>query len=68
MVKLQKQKLTVIGASYLIDDSFGHCELAAEVGIKAILFGNYGWNRQQTLIDGIVRCKDWDAVSKILLN
>lgn len=57
-----------IGASCLIDDSFGHCELAAEAGVQAILYGNYGWNRQQALTNGIVRCKDWDAVSQILIN
>jgi uncharacterized HAD superfamily protein len=57
-----------IGASYLIDDSFGHCQLAAEAGLQAILFGDYGWNRNQTLIDGVVRCKDWNAVSQVLMN
>lgn len=57
-----------IGASYLIDDSFGHCKLAAEAGIQACLFGDYGWNRQHALIDGVVRCNDWDAVRQHLLG
>ncbi|QQS18799.1 HAD hydrolase-like protein [Candidatus Saccharibacteria bacterium] len=55
-----------IGASYLIDDCFEHCLLAAEAGISAILFGDYGWNRQQNLPKGIIRCKDWEAVRRAL--
>lgn len=57
-----------IGASYLVDDSFEHCQLVTEAGIQAILFGDYGWNRNQALIDGVIRCKDWDAVTQVLVN
>lgn len=53
---------TAIGAEYLIDDSFGHCQLAAQAGIKALLFGDYGWNRTVTLSLGVTRAKDWPAV------
>lgn len=67
--KITKAKIcNEIGASYLIDDSFGHCELAAESGVRAILFGDYGWNREQVLPDGVVRCKDWNAVRQLLLG
>jgi uncharacterized HAD superfamily protein len=57
-----------IGASYLIDDSFEHCKLCSGTNTKAIVFGDYGWNRKQTLPDGLVRCKDWDAVGKLVIN
>jgi uncharacterized HAD superfamily protein len=55
-----------IGASYLIDDSFEHCKLAAEAGVNAITFGDYGWNRFQELPDRITRCKNWEEVWRIL--
>lgn len=35
-----------IGASYLVDDSYLHCQSAAEQGIQGILFGDYGYSRQ----------------------
>ena len=55
-----------IGASYLIDDSFEHCKLAAEAGVNAIIFGDYGWNRFQELSIRITRCKNWKEVWRIL--
>jgi 5'(3')-deoxyribonucleotidase len=51
-----------IGASYLIDDLPRHCNVAAEGGLKAILFGDYGWNRNEKIAKGVIRCKDWSAV------
>ncbi len=51
-----------IGASYLIDDLARHCNLAAENGIKSLLFGDYSWNRKEELIPGVTRVKDWPAV------
>ena len=51
-----------IGAGYLIDDCFEHCELAAEAGVEALLFGDYGWNRTQALPAHMTRLKDWVAV------
>ena len=51
-----------IGAGYLIDDCFEHCELAAEAGVEALLFGEYGWNRTQKLPPCMTRVKDWAAV------
>lgn len=52
-----------IGANYLIDDSVKHCNIAAAGGIKALLFGEYRWNR-----DGIDRrvtpVVNWQAVQE----
>lgn len=53
-----------IGAAYLIDDAYHHCQLAAQSGVTALLFGEYGWNRTQELVAGMVRCKDWQAVKE----
>jgi len=51
-----------IGAGYLVDDNVEHCVLAAQEGIHALLFGDYGWNKHATLPSGVVRVKDWRAV------
>lgn len=53
-----------VGAEYLIDDSFEHCKLAAESGVKSLLFGHYGWNRYQKIAPGMTRTKDWLAVKE----
>ncbi len=51
-----------IGADYLIDDLPRHCNLVAEAGLRAILFGNYAWNRYEKIVAGVTRCRDWEAV------
>jgi 5'(3')-deoxyribonucleotidase len=51
-----------IGAGYLIDDNAEHCNLAAEVGVKALLFGEFGWNTHQPLHPEVSRVADWQAV------
>ena len=51
-----------IGATYLIDDAPEHCRLAAEVGIEALLFGDYGWNRWEELPNTVTRVKNWTEV------
>lgn len=67
--KVTKAKIcNDIGASFLIDDSFDHCRLAAESGVEAILFGDYGWNRSQELPPNIIRCTDWAAVEKYFIT
>lgn len=53
-----------IGADYIIDDQPKHCFAAAEVGIEAVLFGDYGVSRGLKLPKGVTRCKDWAAVGK----
>ena len=57
-----------VGASYLIDDCYEHCELVADAGLQAILFGVYGWNRTQDLPERMTRCKDWQEVDKFFKN
>lgn len=51
-----------MGASYLIDDSLKHCTLAAQEGIEALLFGDYTWNKAETLPRGIHRVKGWSEI------
>jgi len=52
-----------MGAAYLIDDNADHCRLASEVGVQALLFGVYGWNKAvNDLPSGVVRVKDWGEV------
>jgi uncharacterized HAD superfamily protein len=57
-----------IGASYLIDDSIKHCTQAAELGINALLFGDYSWNQATQLPKHIQRAANWGEVLKILDN
>lgn len=52
-----------LGAKFLIDDNYSHCELAAGVGVETLLFGDYGWNRDGVeLAPNITRVFDWPAV------
>jgi 5'(3')-deoxyribonucleotidase len=51
-----------IGADYLLDDVPMHCNTAAQCGVGSLLFGDYPWNEQSVLPEGVVRCADWSAV------
>lgn len=51
-----------LGATHLIDDSLKNCTQAAERGVKALLFGDYAWNRADTLPNGVQRFKSWDEI------
>lgn len=51
-----------IGAGYLIDDNVEHCNFAAEVGVHALLFGEFGWNAGKDLHPLVTRVADWDGV------
>jgi len=53
-----------IGADYLIDDVAGHCNIAAQAGMKAVLFGDYNWNRNEPIEPGVTRCASWTEVGK----
>lgn len=55
---------TTIGADYLIDDQPKHANAVARCGTKALLFGDYPWNRDAEIVDGVVRVKDWRAVAE----
>jgi len=56
--------LAEVGADYLIDDQFKHCEGVALSGRKALLFGEYKWNQVDVLPSEVVRVKDWAAVEE----
>jgi hypothetical protein len=47
---------------YLIDDQLKHCIGVAEIGIRALLFGDYSWNQVNQLPKMVTRVKDWAAV------
>lgn len=49
-------------AQYLIDDSPEHCILAAEAGINALLFSDYGWSKDVVLPETVARVADWQSV------
>jgi 5'(3')-deoxyribonucleotidase len=64
-VKADKGELCVaLGASLLIDDNPDHCLSALKQGVKAVLFGDYGWHT--TTPDGVTRCQDWPSVLEYL--
>ena len=50
--------------NYVIDDQLKHCRAAAQLGIRAVLFGNYHWNTASELPPLITRCDDWQAVGE----
>jgi 5'(3')-deoxyribonucleotidase len=49
-----------IGASWLIDDYPGHCKSALEHGVRAVLYGTYGWHTDMPM--GVVHCKTWKDI------
>jgi 5'(3')-deoxyribonucleotidase len=66
-LRLKRTKAEIcreIGADYLIDDQPKHCIGAAGAGLKALLFGDYKWNRDVELPNGVVRVRDWKDVAR----
>lgn len=53
-----------LGADYLIDDHPKHCIGAAEADLKAVLFGEYGWNQVAKLPAGVTRARNWGEVKE----
>jgi len=51
-----------IGASYLIDDNVEHCMGAQENGVTALLFGEYGWSKENPVARKLHRVYDWKQV------
>src|SRR5262245_55661977 len=51
-----------IKADYFIDDLIRHCNLAAETGIKTILFDRVNWNQPEKIHQGVVRVQNWQEV------
>jgi len=64
---IKTELLQDMGADILIDDSPRHCIQAAEMGVRAILFGDAPWNKVNSLPEKVVRAKNWREVEAILL-
>jgi 5'(3')-deoxyribonucleotidase len=60
--RTKKDIFLAINASYVIDDYLKHCLAAAELGVEAVLFGNYTWNQADTLPAHVTRCVTWQDV------
>ena len=65
--RTKAQVCQAIGAQILIDDHLNHAELAAECGIQVLLFGDYPWNKADSLPPTIVRVSGWNDVAQKLL-
>ncbi len=62
--KRTKADLAVkIGAEFLIDDQPKHTNSFARIGGKSLLFGDYGWNRNAKLVNGVTRVANWGGVA-----
>lgn len=53
-----------IGADYLIDDQPKHCIGAADVGLQALVFGEYPWNKHLKESDKITRVRNWQDIAE----
>jgi 5'(3')-deoxyribonucleotidase len=56
-----------IGADLLIDDHLHHAEVVAAEGIEVLLFGDYPWNKADTLPPNITRVRGWNDIVERLL-
>lgn len=56
-----------IDAIGLVDDSIDYVSAVAATGRKGILFGDYPWNRSVVLTPGVVRARNWDELSRVLV-
>ncbi len=56
-----------IHADILIDDHIVHGEDVLNAGVESvILFGDYPWNKRDSLVPGMTRCSNWkEALSEI---
>jgi uncharacterized HAD superfamily protein len=53
---------TQLQADLLIDDHLHHATEVAKADIPVLLFGDYDWNRTDSLPTGITRAADWEGV------
>lgn len=51
-----------IDADFLVDDLTRHCNVAAEAGIQALLFGDYPWNRNEEIHPNVTKVSSWPEV------
>lgn len=64
-ITLTKASLVdTLGVDYLIDDQLKHCLAVAASGRQALLFGDYAWNRADSLPNGVARVANWRAVEE----
>lgn len=61
-LKTKSSVYSQISPQFVIDDQFKHCQAAADLGINAILFGDYPWNHDVNESELITRCRDWNEV------
>ncbi len=52
-----------LGVDYLIDDQVKHCIGVSGIGIKALLYGDYPWNRDANLPRDIERVLNWKEIN-----
>ena len=57
-----------IEATAIIDDNPLYAEDCAQAGMRALLFGEYPWNRAVILPQNILRVVDWHKASCVLLD
>ncbi|MDR1300263.1 MAG: hypothetical protein LBK50_00995 [Candidatus Nomurabacteria bacterium] len=62
----KNEQLLMLDADWLIDDQPKHVNSAAELGIKAILFGDYPWSDRQDIHPDVLRARDWVGVLRII--
>ncbi len=53
-----------LNVDYVIDDQLKHCVAADDLGLKALLFGDYSWNQSDDLSGSINRVNGWNGVEK----
>jgi uncharacterized HAD superfamily protein len=51
-----------IGANILIEDNLDYAFDCAEWGVRVLLFGDYPWNQEAQLPDGVTRVTGWPEV------
>lgn len=61
-LKTKANVFSEIKPTFIIDDLPKHCHAAADMGIRAILFGEYPWNKDTEETDRIKRCRNWSEV------
>lgn len=57
-----------LGAKFHVDDHPGHVASVQAVGTTGVLFGEYPWNRVDTLPDGALRAANWSEVTRLVLR
>jgi len=63
ITKSKSEICTSIGAKLLIDDNIGHAvDCASKANMHAIIFGQYGWNRNEVLLE---TCSEPSVLSRI---